>query len=1064
MSRSIFIYEIPGVSSVTPLDIHANLRGLSTTPDISQVDSTSANEIALGAAICVSTCWAGTGFTGLSDGDGNETEFTIVTVTGAQHTPFYQTSANWADSMVTFTDIGSIAQTSISNTFVAPQNIDADIHSKGPNPNVDITRYNARATATNVAPMIPGITASISSGQFTATLSSASTFQNGDGVNIFGAGAAHSMTPPSAPTVMPSIAGAGTGTGIVMNGPTGATTYNYQIVAVNKSGGLTAASAVGTTTTGAASLGARSVSITSISKSGQTNTVLTASAHGLTVGSNVNIVGTSDNQGFGGWFIVATVPDNTHFTYLNGMDSTSGAGTSATGGTVYWWNCNHLSWTAVTGANEYYIYGRTGGSLTLLGVSLPFNSGIMNAGLFWDDFGSPMIDNFTAPYFVPTAPPGAATSNNLSTTIASGAGTTTLTLAASAGTTVSGATILFDNAPNIIAAATAAVANGGMLYIPAASNFYVTNSYLVMPNAVSVSQIGSLVVNDTIEWHGGRWQGNLTPGSNLNGPAFSQEGYSTVNAQRANPGIYAPNNSGPIRGLQFIGLNSILVDTPNGSVFENLNFGGQAGNPANDYMSMGLHLRLQSVGDITFTTIRNVTFSGGPNQANGLSATPTFYCERCGKTWMENISVNRRGLFFWPANYGPVVSIQNSRYQGGITPYLTYYSSQNTGFGLTLHDVELDTTGNATFANLGILGSPIFISQIGTPTSQFGNITGKPLLNGIVAGPNGNTTGQNFAVSILGTGNFTNNTVQVNGTNGALGYAFPTPTAPSVVAGGAGSCSSSCVASGTHNYAWVAMDISGKASPVSPSTSVTVDGTQTVTVTITALPGQFQFNPERDTFFAFSTGPSGSGLTGTHYVDSAAGPSGAYNNSGFNLGLGTSASVGSQGLTGQQLILTNNGFKATFNTPLNGNVTSNLGASTMLTSTYTNATTTASNITELSFPVAANTNYTMACHLYYQGSVGTAGLDITIAGPASPTSVFYSYDEDATATALQDRVANAFGTKLVGNAAVTATTNLHATVTMGLRNGANTGAVQVQGSATGAGTVTVQAGSFCRLQ
>jgi hypothetical protein len=135
-----------------------------------------------------------------------------------------------------------------------------------------------------------------------------------------------------------------------------------------------------------------------------------------------------------------------------------------------------------------------------------------------------------------------------------------------------------------------------------------------------------------------------------------------------------------------------------------------------------------------------------------------------------------------------------------------------------------------------------------------------------------------------------------------------------------------------------------------------------------------------------------------------------------------------------------------------------------LTSTYTNATTTPSNITGLSFSVLASTNYAMTCQLYYQGSAGTAGLDITITGPASPTNVFYSYDEAPTATSYQSSVANAFATKLVGNATVTATTNLHATVTLGLMNGTNAGTVQVQGSATGAGTVTIQPGSFCRVQ
>jgi hypothetical protein len=136
----------------------------------------------------------------------------------------------------------------------------------------------------------------------------------------------------------------------------------------------------------------------------------------------------------------------------------------------------------------------------------------------------------------------------------------------------------------------------------------------------------------------------------------------------------------------------------------------------------------------------------------------------------------------------------------------------------------------------------------------------------------------------------------------------------------------------------------------------------------------------------------------------------------------------------------------------------------ILTSTYTNATTTASNITGLSFAVAANRNYVMTCQLFYQGSVGTAGLDITITGPAAATSIFYGYKEHPTATTIQNSVAAAFATKLVGAAAVTVTTNLSAEVTLGLRNGANAGTIQVQGSATGAGTVTVQAGSYCTMQ
>lgn len=131
---------------------------------------------------------------------------------------------------------------------------------------------------------------------------------------------------------------------------------------------------------------------------------------------------------------------------------------------------------------------------------------------------------------------------------------------------------------------------------------------------------------------------------------------------------------------------------------------------------------------------------------------------------------------------------------------------------------------------------------------------------------------------------------------------------------------------------------------------------------------------------------------------------------------------------------------------------------------YTNATTTPSNIPGLAFVVAANRTYVMSCSLMYQGSAGTAGLDMTITGPAAPTSIWYSYIEEATSTGgSQDSVANAFGTKLTGAGTITATTNFPATVKVILRNGANAGTVQLQGSASGAGTVTVQDG-FCILQ
>ena len=223
--------------------------------------------------------------------------------------------------------------------------IDRDVHPKGPNPYVDVTRYGVRNACTSTAPCVPGITATINATSTTATLSTASTFQNGDGVAIPGAGAAHAMTTPVGVTVTPSVAAAGTGTGLVVNGPAGATQYCYKVFARDKAQGLTAASSEVCTATGAASLGAQNVAISGFTRSGATVTATTSAPHGLTAGSMVYVFTTtgSDNLNFGGWFTVVTAADNTHFTYLTGNDAAEGAPTvSQGGGTANWWNANHI--------------------------------------------------------------------------------------------------------------------------------------------------------------------------------------------------------------------------------------------------------------------------------------------------------------------------------------------------------------------------------------------------------------------------------------------------------------------------------------------------------------------------------------------------------------------------------------------------------------------------------------------------------------------------------------------------------------------------------------------------
>ena len=123
------------------------------------------------------------------------------------------------------------------------------------------------------------------------------------------------------------------------------------------------------------------------------------------------------------------------------------------------------------------------------------------------------------------------------------------------------------------------------------------------------------------------------------------------------------------------------------------------------------------------------------------------------------------------------------------------------------------------------------------------------------------------------------------------------------------------------------------------------------------------------------------------------------------------------------------------------------------------------NLTGLSFSVEANTNYVMSCMLYYQVSATTNNLIVAITGPSTPTGVTYSFFDPNTATAIGvSAVATAFASTLSGAGTSVATTNLPATITMGLRNGANAGTVQVQAGSTGTGSSTVQAQSWCQLQ
>ena len=137
-----------------------------------------------------------------------------------------------------------------------------------------------------------------------------------------------------------------------------------------------------------------------------------------------------------------------------------------------------------------------------------------------------------------------------------------------------------------------------------------------------------------------------------------------------------------------------------------------------------------------------------------------------------------------------------------------------------------------------------------------------------------------------------------------------------------------------------------------------------------------------------------------------------------------------------------------------------------ITTAYTNATTTFSNVPGISFPAAANHSYTLSCQLVFQGSAATAGPKFQVTGPSSPTSVSLAVDGGTAAAAYADAAATAFASPVtaLGSGTLAIATNLVAHVNLGVINGANAGTVTLQAAANGVGTLTIQPGSFCIQQ
>jgi len=615
-----------------------------------------------------------------------------------------------------------------------------DSQFKGANPWVDIRAFGARSFPGSFTG--PITTASMRSGSAVVTLTSGASFQNGDGVTIVGAGTTLSLSTPSAPTVVPSITRFGSGMNIaVADGGTGATTYCYQIVARTTNGQLTPGSKETCTTTGQASLGpVKPIKISSYTRSGQTVTITTASAHTLVPNAMVRITGADISIG-GNWN-VSTVPDSTHFTITTASDSAAGAPTvGGAGGAVTWYNVNHISWSAVTNAYQYYIYGRvSGGTKTLIGISYPQNNGFIgfNTHNTWDDYGpTSMGPAPTAPNWVPTTVPAVGKNGNLTTTIVSGGGTNTVTLANAAANTVAGANFQFDNGPAFLAAANAVFGNG-VVHIPV-GNFPIY-SFISLPTAqaVSVMQVGQLVLEDTIQFNKLVWSGRAIQ-NNIPAASFDWQPMTRIFGTTAYPMFYSPFGNGN-SAFSYVSLfnnsfNGMIYLQDAGSIptssFDHVQWHTGSGAAQNDYLGLAFVARGNTPnGGASNWSFTDCTFAAGLNN-NVISDTPIFYSSVTGMPFhLNNVQFAVRGMSFDTGTNGAQVIIDNLYNQGPVMPLVNLFSTR-----VNKPVYQLENRGaivdSATMPIVNYFGFPP------TGSISFSNFIGNLGTVGPVAGPGG---------------------------------------------------------------------------------------------------------------------------------------------------------------------------------------------------------------------------------------------------------------------------------------------------------------------------------------
>jgi len=194
------------------------------------------------------------------------------------------------------------AQTNVANNWTAPQNIDADFHTQGPNPAWDVSLFGGYIGPNYNNPT----TGTISSGTNSLAVTSALDFAVAQGILVLKAGAAPVIATPQAPTVTPVA-------------QTGSTSLSYCIADTDWYGGRTPCSPAGSTATGVAAFGLQTYSVSGWSSTNGLVTITTSAAHNIPTAKyngqlypQVEIQSGSSNSRYcEGAFTLVAVPSST---------------------------------------------------------------------------------------------------------------------------------------------------------------------------------------------------------------------------------------------------------------------------------------------------------------------------------------------------------------------------------------------------------------------------------------------------------------------------------------------------------------------------------------------------------------------------------------------------------------------------------------------------------------------------------------------------------------------------------------------------------------------------------